>query len=77
LEYQNKYNTFFKLWESLLKMSKEFPQEKIVAEMQNVCEVDYDMIKDEIGIGDNFTDHVSRFYLNVSLNATIIVHKIY
>lgn len=77
LEESNKYNTFYKIWERLLKLSIEFPQEKFVVEINNMSESDYDLIVSDIGIGENFTDHVSKFYLSVTVNAIIIVHKVY
>lgn len=73
----NKYNTFYVLFEKLVLLSKDFPQEKFMIEINNTPEEQYEMIKADIGIGDNFTDHSEKFFYNVSVNAIIIVHKPY
>jgi hypothetical protein len=76
-EENNKYNDFVKLKQELDRLSKVFPQDKFVVEVQNVPEDQYQLIIDEYGIGDEFTNHVNKFYLQISINSVIIVHKQY
>jgi len=73
----NKFNDFFNIYNKLKELSSLFPQDKMVVEIQNVPEDQYEMIKEEIGIGENFTDHINKFFYNVNINAVIIVHKTY
>ena len=73
----DKYNQFVLMYEHLSKMARKFPQDKIVVEIQNVPEDQYQLMIDEWGIGEQFTNHVNKFYLQVSINAVITVHKMY
>ena len=73
----DKYNQFVLMYEKLSKLSKQFPQDKIVVEIQNVPDNQYELMVDEWGIGEQFTNHVNKFYLQVGVNAVIVVHKTY
>jgi len=71
----NKFNEFFKMLEELKGLSMTFPQQKIVAEMQNVPSNQYALLKDDVGIGEAFTDHSSKFFYQVNINCVMIVHE--
>lgn len=73
----NKYNAFFKLYNQLKVMSEEFPQERIAIEMHNVPPDQFRFLKDEIGLGDAFTDHGSKFFFQVNINCMMIVFEQY
>lgn len=71
----DKYSKFYVLVDRIKKLSEEFPTEKFYANLMNVPEIDYNKIKDDVGIGDEFIDHIDKFYFNVSRNGTVIAHK--
>ena len=73
-ENNNKYNTFFSLVQKLKQLSKDFPEENLVANMYNVPSDQYQNLKDDIGIGDDFTEHEDLFYYQVNINCIIAVH---
>ena len=76
-EDMNRYNEFFQMIQELKLLSGEFPQQKIIVEMQNVPSDQYENIKDLISIGEAFTDHIAKFFYQVNINCVIIVHEIY
>jgi hypothetical protein len=73
----DRYTEFFSLANKLKELSSEFPKNKYVVEMHNIPDGQYENIKSDIGIGEHFTDHASKFFFNVNVNAVIIAHKIY
>ncbi len=73
----NKYNDFYAITTELSSFSERFPQDKFVIEIQNVPEDQYEMLKSDIGLGENFTDHSNKFFYNVKVNAVVVVHKSY
>lgn len=74
-EEDNRYNEFFSLANKLKELSQEFPKNKFAVEMHNIPDGQYDNIKADVGIGEHFTDHASKFFFSVNVNAVVIAHK--
>ena len=70
----NKYNEFFQLSGKLKKLSDDHPENCFATDIYNVPPGQYQNLKDDIGIGDEFTEHEDRFYYQVNINCVIAVH---
>ena len=65
-ENNNKYNEFYDILNQLKNLSNKHKSIKFVVEINGVPEQDYRTIQDEIGFGNNYQDHVGKFFFNVA-----------
>ena len=66
---------FNNLTEDMKIISEKYPDVKFAAEIINIEDNDFSIIKDALGFKPNFTDHASKFFFNTNLNSVIIGYK--